>query len=220
MLQQSPKDLAHQGNMRGACGRINQDVINIDYHTLPVQVPENLIYKGLEDGYSLVKFDNSMMWFIVFVTYQMYYDYPPPTYLEYPILIAQDVILLLLILHYNGSLKQSLIYAVVFVVGWQLLTVQKWIIDLAMSLCTFISAGSKFAQLQCLWQSKDSGQVSALSWGMATYTCFARIYTTSVTTGDMQVLVRFIVMALLNSWVLATVLYYRKRAGEVQKKQD
>ncbi|XP_020356936.1 solute carrier family 66 member 3-like isoform X2 [Oncorhynchus tshawytscha] len=158
--------------------------------------------------------------FIVFVTYQMYYDYPPPTYLEYPILIAQDVILLLLILHYNGSLKQSLIYAVVFVVGWQLLTVQKWIIDLAMSLCTFISAGSKFAQLQCLWQSKDSGQVSALSWGMATYTCFARIYTTSVTTGDMQVLVRFIVMALLNSWVLATVLYYRKRAGEVQKKQD
>lgn len=27
--------------------------------------------------------------FIVFVTYQMYYEYPPPTYLEYPILIAQ-----------------------------------------------------------------------------------------------------------------------------------
>ncbi|NP_001290718.1 solute carrier family 66 member 3 [Esox lucius] len=158
--------------------------------------------------------------FIVFVTYQMYYDYPPPTYLEYPILIAQDVILLLLILHYNGSLKQSLIYAIVFLGGWQLLTVEKWIIDLAMSLCTFISAGSKFAQLQCLWQSKDSGQVSALSWAMATYTCFARIYTTTVTTGDMQVLVRFIIMTVLNSWVLATVLYYKKHAGDVQKKQE
>uniref|UniRef100_A0A3P8ZQT7 Solute carrier family 66 member 3 n=1 Tax=Esox lucius TaxID=8010 RepID=A0A3P8ZQT7_ESOLU len=144
--------------------------------------------------------------FIVFVTYQMYYDYPPPTYLEYPILIAQDVILLLLILHYNGSLKQSLIYAIVFLGGWQLLTVEKWIIDLAMSLCTFISAGSKFAQLQCLWQSKDSGQVSALSWAMATYTCF--------------VLVRFIIMTVLNSWVLATVLYYKKHAGDVQKKQE
>lgn len=39
--------------------------------------------------------DNITVWhhllhrFIVFVTYQMYYDYPPPTYLEYPILIAQ-----------------------------------------------------------------------------------------------------------------------------------
>nr|ACO14420.1 PQ loop repeat-containing protein 3 precursor [Esox lucius] len=158
--------------------------------------------------------------FIVFVTYQMYYDYPPPTYLEYPILIVQDVILLLLILHYNGSLKQSLIYAIVFLGGWQLLTVEKWIIDLAMSLCTFISAGSKFAQLQCLWQSKDSGQVSALSWAMATYTCFARIYTTTVTTGDMQVLVRFIIMTVLNSWVLATVLHYKKHAGDVQKKQE
>ncbi|KAG9336880.1 hypothetical protein JZ751_003228 [Albula glossodonta] len=122
--------------------------------------------------------------FIVFITYQMYYDYPPPTYLEYPILIAQ---------------------------GWQLLTVQKWIIDLAMSLCTFISAGSKFAQLQCLWESKDSGQVSALSWGMATYTCLARVFTTVVTTGDMQVLVRFIVMTVLNGWVTAVVLYYRRK---------
>ena len=53
MLQQSPKNPAHQGNMGGACGIINQDVINIDYHTLPVQVPENLIYKGLEDGWSI-----------------------------------------------------------------------------------------------------------------------------------------------------------------------
>ncbi|XP_071378727.1 solute carrier family 66 member 3 isoform X2 [Centroberyx affinis] len=141
--------------------------------------------------------------FIVFVTYQMYYDYPPPTYLEYPILIAQDVILLLLILHYNGSLRHSLVYILVFVGGWQLLTVQKWIIDLAMSLCTFISAASKFAQLQCLWRSKDSEQVSALSWGMATYTC--------------MVLVRFIAMTLLNLWVLLTVLYYR-RSGSSKKR--
>ncbi|KAM6973149.1 solute carrier family 66 member 3 [Aplochiton taeniatus] len=155
--------------------------------------------------------------FIVFVTYQMYYDYPPPTYLEYPILIAQDGILLVLILHYNGSVQQSLLYTLVFVGGWQLLTVQKWIIDLAMSLCTFISAGSKFAQLQCLWRSKDSGQVSALSWAMASYTCLARIYTTTVTTGDMQVLVRFVIMTLLNLWVLLTVLHYRRSSS---KKQD
>ncbi|CAL8271563.1 unnamed protein product [Merluccius merluccius] len=151
--------------------------------------------------------------YLVFITYQMYYDYPPPTYLEYPILIAQDAFLLLLVLHYNGNLRQSLGYALAFVVGWRLLTVQKWIIDLAMSLCTFISAGSKFAQLQCLWRSKDSGQVSALSWSLAIYTTLTRIYTTLVTTGDTQVLVRFVVMALLNIWVLATVLHYRRRNG-------
>ncbi|XP_053192346.1 solute carrier family 66 member 3 [Scomber japonicus] len=158
--------------------------------------------------------------YIVFVTYQMYYDYPPPTYLEYPILIAQDVVLLILVLHYSGKLRYSLIYAIVFIGGWRILTVEKWIIDLAMSLCTFISAGSKFAQLQCLWKSKDAGQVSALSWGMATYTCMARIYTTTVTTGDTQVLVRFIAMTLLNLWVLLTVIYYQRRSSSSAKKDD
>ncbi|XP_031696755.1 solute carrier family 66 member 3 [Anarrhichthys ocellatus] len=130
-----------------------------------------------------------------------------------------DAILLLLILHYNGSLRQSLLYTLLLVGGWRLLTVEKWIVDLAMSLCTFISAASKFVQLQCLWRSKDAGQVSALSWAMATYTCMARIYTTTVTTGDMQVLVRFIAMTLLNLWVLLTVLYYQRHSSS-SKKED
>ncbi|MEQ2232214.1 hypothetical protein ILYODFUR_008872 [Ilyodon furcidens] len=171
-------------------------------------------------GISLNSLLLELIGFIVFVTYQMYYDYPPPTYLEYPILIAQDVFLLLLILHYNGSLRQSLVYALLLVGGWRLLTVERWIIDLAMSLCTFISAASKFAQLQCMWSSKDAGQVSALSWAMATYTCMARIYTTTVTTGDMQVLVRFVAMTLLNLWVLLTVIYYQQRRSSSSKKDD
>lgn len=148
----------------------------------------------------------------------MYYDYPLPTYLEYPILIAQDVFLLLLILQYSGSLRQSLIYTFLFVGGWRLLTVDKLIIDTAMSLCTLISAASKFAQLQCLWKSKDAGQVSALTWALATYTCTARIYTSAVTTGDMLVLVRFIVMTLLNMWVLFTIMYYQRQRSP--KKDD
>ncbi|XP_062252639.1 solute carrier family 66 member 3 [Platichthys flesus] len=176
-----------------------------------------LIRVKSSSGVSLPSLLLELTGYIVFVTYQMYYDYPPPTYFEYPILIAQDAVLLLLILHYSGSLQQSLLYTLLFVGGWRLLTVEKWIIDLAMSLCTFISAASKFAQLQCLWRSKDAGQVSALSWSMATYTCMARIYTTMVTTGDMQVLVRFIVMTLLNLWVLLTVLYYQRHSRSAKK---
>ncbi|XP_028293064.1 solute carrier family 66 member 3 isoform X2 [Gouania willdenowi] len=159
-------------------------------------------------GVSLNSLLLELLGFVVFVTYQMYYDYPPPTYLEYPILIAQDVVLLLLILHYNNSLRQSLVYAVLFVGGWRLLTVEKWVIDLAMSLCTFISAGSKFAQLQCMWTSKDAGQVSALTWAMGTYTCLARIYTTAVTTGDMQESIKKYEEEEedLSRWVLKSVL--------------
>lgn len=170
------------------------------------------------EGVSLNSLLLELVGYIVFVTYQMFYDYPPPTYLEYPILIAQDVILLLLILQYNGNLRQSLIYTFLFVGGWRLLTVDKLVIDTAMSLCTFISAASKFAQLQCLWKSKDAGQVSSLTWALATYTCMARIYTAAVTTGDMLVLVRFIVMTLLNMWVLFTIMYYQRQSSA--KKED
>nr|XP_060611016.1 solute carrier family 66 member 3-like [Anolis sagrei ordinatus] len=71
-----------------------------------------------------------------------------------------------------------------FASGWYLLTLQKWILDLAMNLSTLINAASKLVQLRCLWETKDSGQVSATTWGLAIYTCATRIYTTLVTTND------------------------------------
>ncbi|KAL7988059.1 hypothetical protein Chor_006978 [Crotalus horridus] len=97
--------------------------------------------------------------------YMSYYRYPQLTYVEYPLMILQDIILCLLILS------------------------------------TVVSAASKLAQLRCLWQTKDSEQVSATTWGLATYTC--------------AVLIRFVVMMALNVWVIATILKYRKA-----KKQD
>ncbi|NXD18200.1 PQLC3 protein, partial [Nothocercus nigrocapillus] len=118
--------------------------------------------------------------FLVFLKYQIYYGYPLQTYLEYPILIAQDVVLFLFILHFSGNMKQALLYTVIFLGGWYMLTLQKWIIDLAMAsnLCTLISAASKFAQLRCLWQTKESGQVSALTWSMSAYTCASKLLAT------------------------------------------
>uniref|UniRef100_A0A2K5CH49 Solute carrier family 66 member 3 n=1 Tax=Aotus nancymaae TaxID=37293 RepID=A0A2K5CH49_AOTNA len=90
------------------------------------------------------------------------YGCPPLTCLEYPILMAQDVILLLCIFHFNGNVKQATPYVVVLGSSWFVFALQKWIIDLAMNFCTFIiSAASKFAQLQCLWKTRDSGAVSA-----------------------------------------------------------
>ncbi|XP_066496078.1 solute carrier family 66 member 3 isoform X3 [Tiliqua scincoides] len=150
--------------------------------------------------------------FLVCLRYMSYYDYPLPTYVEYPIIIIQDVILLLFVLHYSGKMKHALSYTVMFVAGWYLMTLQKWIIDLAMNMSTLVSTASKYAQLKYLWQTRDSGQVSALTWGIAVYTCATRIFTTLMTTNDIAVLVRFIVMLALNLWVIATILHYRKTA--------
>ncbi|POI23706.1 hypothetical protein CIB84_012546, partial [Bambusicola thoracicus] len=105
--------------------------------------------------------------------------------------------------------------------GWYVLTLQRWIIDLAMNLCTLISAASKLAQLRCLWQTKDSGQVSALTWSMSAYTCASKprrahrlkpclLLIPSLFVFSFVVLIRFITMLVLNIWVTATILRYRR----------
>ncbi|KAG9494600.1 hypothetical protein GDO78_002109 [Eleutherodactylus coqui] len=149
----------------------------------------------------------------------MYYEYPMETYLEYPILIAQDAVLLLFILYYTGSTRNALAYSGIFFGLWNILVLKKWIIGIALNLCTLISASSKFLQLQHLWHTQDSGQASAMTWGMATYTCATRIFTTLMTTGDIAVLIRFIVMLLLNCWIVFAILKYRKKP-EDKKKED
>ncbi|XP_047378588.1 solute carrier family 66 member 3 isoform X1 [Sciurus carolinensis] len=161
-------------------------------------------------GISLPSLLLELAGFLVFLRYQCYYGNPLLTYLEYPILIAQDVVLLLCVFHFNGNVKQAVPYLAVFVSSWFILSLQKWIIDLAMNLCTFISAASKFAQLQYLWKVQDSGAVSALTWGLSAYTCATRIITTLMTTNDFTILIRFVIMLALNIWVTATVLRYRK----------
>ncbi|XP_019307450.2 solute carrier family 66 member 3 isoform X2 [Panthera pardus] len=154
--------------------------------------------------------------FLVFLRYQCYYEYPLLTYLEYPILIVQDVLLLLCAFHFNGNVKGAAPYMAVFVASWFVLPLQKWIIDLAMNLSTFISVASKFAQLQYLWKTRDSGTVSALTWSLAAYTCATRIITTIMTTGDLTILTRFVIMLALNVWVTTTVLRYRKTAVKAE----
>ncbi|XP_043460460.1 solute carrier family 66 member 3 isoform X3 [Prionailurus bengalensis] len=154
--------------------------------------------------------------FLVFLRYQCYYEYPLLTYLEYPILIAQDVLLLLCAFHFNGNVKGAAPYMAVSVASWFVLPLQKWIIDLAMNLSTFISVASKFAQLQYLWKTRDSGTVSALTWSLAAYTCATRIITTIMTTGDLTILTRFVIMLALNVWVTTTVLRYRKTAVKAE----
>ncbi|EPY75605.1 hypothetical protein CB1_001616090 [Camelus ferus] len=55
--------------------------------------------------------------FLVFLRYQWYYEYPLLTYLEYPILITQDLILLLCVFHFNGDVKRAAPYIALYPFG-------------------------------------------------------------------------------------------------------
>ncbi|XP_040478726.1 solute carrier family 66 member 3 isoform X3 [Ursus maritimus] len=157
-------------------------------------------------GISLPSLLLELAGFLVFLRYQCYYEYPLLTYLEYPILIAQDVLLLLCVFHFNGNVKGAAPY----LAARSMVELKKIPNARLHNLSTFISTASKFAQLQYLWKTRDSGAVSALTWSLASYTCATRIITTLMTTSDLTILVRFVLMLALNLWVTATVLRYRK----------
>nr|XP_032825995.1 solute carrier family 66 member 3 [Petromyzon marinus] len=163
-------------------------------------------------GLSLPSLFLELSGFVIFLAYQMYYGYPAPTYFEYPILVIQDLLLLLLVLYYNGYLGLSIIfYASLCLVAIKVITLKDWIIDICMACCTMVGVGSKLAQLGSLWKSQDSGQLSAATWAMAMYTSAARIFTTFMTTQDFAVLLRFTLMLLLNFWVLCTIIRFRNK---------
>uniref|UniRef100_A0A8K9WRX5 Solute carrier family 66 member 3 n=1 Tax=Oncorhynchus mykiss TaxID=8022 RepID=A0A8K9WRX5_ONCMY len=153
-------------------------------------------------GFSLKGLLLELTGYVVFVTYQIHHAAPSSTFLEYPILIAQEMT--------NIAHCQ-------FVGGWKLVTLQDWIIDLAMSLCTLISASSKFASAQCLYQSKDSSGVSALAWSISCYTCLAHS-DQFVAFGSLilPVLTRFAVLSSLNGFVLAMIFHYRRDVKKVE----
>uniref|UniRef100_A0A8B9DGT3 Solute carrier family 66 member 3 n=1 Tax=Anser cygnoides TaxID=8845 RepID=A0A8B9DGT3_ANSCY len=132
---------------------------------------------GSARGVSLGSLLLELAGFLVFLRYQIYYGYPLQTYLEYPIIIAQDAVLLLFVLRFNGNMKRALLYAVMYPLKsaqWQGFILSFYM--LFQNLCTLISAASKLAQLRCLWQTKDSGQVSALTWSMSAYTCASKLW--------------------------------------------
>ncbi|XP_008571179.1 PREDICTED: PQ-loop repeat-containing protein 3 isoform X3 [Galeopterus variegatus] len=65
-------------------------------------------------GISLPSLLLELAGFLAFLRYQCYCEYPLLTFLEYPILITQDLLLLLCIFHFNGNVKQAAPYIAVY----------------------------------------------------------------------------------------------------------
>ncbi|XP_028578368.1 solute carrier family 66 member 3 isoform X2 [Podarcis muralis] len=73
-------------------------------------------------GVSLESLVLELSGFLVCLRYMSYYNYPLPTYIEYPIIIVQDVILLLFVLHYGGKMKHALPYTAIYLEKLHFLT--------------------------------------------------------------------------------------------------
>lgn len=151
----------------------------------------------------------------IMLTYNFALGYPLASYFEYTVLVLQDFILIIAILHFDGLLKIQtlpgfLLYFLVYT-GIALRWFPDFVLTTVISLVTPLSFSSKFAQIKLLYNSKNPGQVSLATWGIVAYGATARVVTSCVLTGDPGVILNFCVAASMNIFISCMIVYYRQQ---------
>uniref|UniRef100_A0AAG5D735 Solute carrier family 66 member 3 n=1 Tax=Anopheles atroparvus TaxID=41427 RepID=A0AAG5D735_ANOAO len=136
------------------------------------------------------------------------------SYLEYPILLAQEYVLIYYVLRYESLLGQraylwSGIYVVAFL-GFATAIIPSSVLMMLVPFTTPVGATSKVMQLVAILRSKDSQSVSLLTWGISAFTNSTRIYTILLDSGDKMLLANFGISTILSSSVLLAAWYYKK----------
>ncbi|XP_063441936.1 solute carrier family 66 member 3-like [Mytilus trossulus] len=148
----------------------------------------------------------------IMLTYHFASGYPLMTYLEYTVCVLQDLVLIMLILHYNDQFSlMSIIWFVVYFAVYNCIAFRifpDFIVNASINLVTPLSVFSKAAQIKTLWEKKDSGHVSLTTYSIAAYGCIARVVTTAFQTADVAVLINYITSGSLNLVIVALIIVY------------
>ncbi|KAK4877516.1 hypothetical protein RN001_010022 [Aquatica leii] len=135
------------------------------------------------------------------------------TYMEYPIILVQELILILCVLYYNKQLGfASVAGAGVY---FSMLTAflsgvaPRELLTFLVPLCTPIGASSKVVQLLTIIRSKNSECISILTWFISAFTNLTRVFTIYVDSADFTLLLNFIVNVFLSSSIMFAAYYYK-----------
>ncbi|CAL1686516.1 unnamed protein product [Lasius platythorax] len=153
--------------------------------------------------------------YTVMTSYNYTNGYSVLSYLEYPIILTQEYILIFLVLKYLNRINVwSFLCAVVyFALSACLLLeiVPKIVLTLLAPMCTPISASSKIVQLLAILRARNAESVSPLTWFISAFTNLTRVFTIWVDSADVLLLGNFIISVLLSSSIMFSALYYRSR---------
>ncbi|XP_055531519.1 solute carrier family 66 member 3 [Wyeomyia smithii] len=140
------------------------------------------------------------------------------SYMEYPILLIQEYVLVYVVLKYKNILNQtsyvwSAVYVAVFI-GFASEIIPGSLLMMLVPFTTPVGATSKVMQLIAILRSKDSESVSLITWGLSAFTNSTRIYTILLDSGDRMLLANFGISTILSSSVLLAAWYYKKPKQE------
>ncbi|KAK0174279.1 hypothetical protein PV327_011034 [Microctonus hyperodae] len=140
-------------------------------------------------------------------------DYALLSYLEYPVILIQEFVLIYLVMKYLNrinimTISLALCYFIISICLIKQIIPNVFLTILA-SMCTPISALSKIVQLFAIIRAKNSESVSLLTWIISVFTNITRVYTIWVDSGDVVLLGNFIISVFLSSSIMFSVMYYK-----------
>ncbi|CAG9857479.1 unnamed protein product [Phyllotreta striolata] len=151
--------------------------------------------------------------YTIMMSYNFRSGYALLSYLEYPIILVQELILIFFVLYYKQLLnKYSLVGSIIYVsAATSLLAglVPSGLLAFLVPLCTPIGASSKVVQLYEILHTKNSESISVLTWFISAFTNFTRVFTICVESMDLTLLLNFCINTFLSSSVMIAAYWYK-----------
>ncbi|XP_077301953.1 solute carrier family 66 member 3 [Arctopsyche grandis] len=138
------------------------------------------------------------------------------SYMEYPIILLQEIVLIYYVLLYSKKIEKfsTQMYGLVYFGIMALFLVDilsPKILSFLLPFTTPISASSKMIFLYEIYHTKNSEAVSLLTWLLSAFTNLTRIFTVAVDSGDINLLANFTISTALSVSILLSAWFYKKR---------
>ncbi|XP_039964727.1 solute carrier family 66 member 3 [Bactrocera neohumeralis] len=167
------------------------------------------------EGISVLGLCLELFSYTVMLSYNYSRGYDFLSYMEYPILLLQEYVLIYYTFFYQNLLGvRTQIVAVLYVVVATLIYFKLFpllILTFLVPFCTPIGAISKVLQLIAILRTKDASSVSRTTWALSAFTNLTRIYTVYVQSSDMMLLINFFISTFLSSSVFVAACIYKEK---------
>ncbi|XP_076650062.1 solute carrier family 66 member 3 [Halictus rubicundus] len=180
-----------------------------------LKIPQilNLLSAKSADQISIVGLLLELTSYTVMTSYNYTNGYSMLSYLEYPIILLQEYILIFLVLKYLNKINTfSMLFTGFYFVtsaSFALQIIPKIVLTFLAPMCTPISVSSKIVQLLAILRAKNADTVSPITWFISAFTNLTRVFTIWMDSADSLLLGNFIISTLLSSSIMCTAIYYR-----------
>lgn len=180
-----------------------------------LKIPQilNLLFAKSADQISILALLLELTSYTVMTSYNYTNGYSVLSYLEYPVILLQEYILIFLVLKYLNKInKFSILVSILYFsisISFALQLIPKTVLTILAPMCTPISVSSKVVQLLAIFRAKNADTVSPITWFISAFTNLTRVFTIWMDSADIILLANFIISVILSSSIMFSAIYYR-----------